>query len=320
MTSARPGLAYLLAPLVAALIAPPAAAQVDAFARPVALKNREAAAAPAQDRDVAAALAAPSVSAEGAVLWEPTGRRVLYGKEASVPRRMASTTKVMTVLLALEAGTLDDTVTVSSTADRTDDVAGAASLGLRAGERVPVSSLLAGLVLRSGNDAAIAVAEHVAGSQEAFVARMNARAAELGMEQTRFLNPTGLTDDVGHHASPLDLAVLAETAMRHREFARWAAARTMDVPGIGTLRNRNELLFDYPGLTGVKTGFTALAGQCLIASATRGGRTLYAVVLDSDDSFGDVAALLDHGFTDYRQALPLAAGAQAASFRWAGAV
>lgn len=276
-----------------------------------------AAPAAAQDPEAVALPQPPPVTAAGAVLWDPADRIVLHGKDATAPRRMASTTKVMTVLLALEAGTVADTVTVSATAAQADSRPGAAGLGLGPGDRIPMSSLLAGLLLRSGNDAAVAVAEHVAGSEAAFVARMNARATELGLQDTVFLNATGLTDDPGHRASPLDLAVLADTAMRDPQFARWAGAGTLRVPGFGLLRNRNELLFRYPGATGVKTGFTALAGQCLVASATRDGRTLYAVVLGSEDSFAEAGALLDHGFSSYRRAQPLVAGAEAARYRWA---
>ncbi|HWB72279.1 MAG TPA: hypothetical protein VG452_08670, partial [Egibacteraceae bacterium] len=275
--------------------------------------------AAAQDPEAVALPPPPPVTAAGAVLWDPADRAVLYGKDAAAPRRMASTTKVMTVLLALEAGTVTDTVTVSAAAAQADNRPGAAGLGLAPGDRIAMSSLLAGLLLRSGNDAAVAVAEHVAGSEAAFVAGMNARATELGLRDTVFLNATGLTDDPGHHASPLDLAVLADTAMRDPQFARWAGAQSLRVPGFGLLRNRNELLFRYPGATGVKTGFTALAGQCLIASATRDGRTLYAVVLGSEDSFAEAGALLDHGFSGYRRAQPLVAGAEAARYRWADA-
>ncbi len=244
------------------------------------------------------------VTAGGAVLWEPDSDTVLVDREARAGRPMASTTKVMTVLLALEAGAADDDVVVSPEAAEIGRVPGGATLGLSEGRMVPMRSLLAGLVLRSGNDAAVAVADHLAGGEDAFVAAMNERAAELGLEATTFLNSSGLIDDPAHEASPLDLARLASAAMAHEDFARWAGAAEATIDGLGTIVNRNELLGDYRGATGVKTGFTSLAGLCLIASATRGDRTLYAVVLDSEESFADAAALLDHGFDDYRPVDP----------------
>lgn len=259
------------------------------------------------------AAAVPDVSAGGAVLWDPADQRALYGKEEATGRPMASTTKIMTVLLALEADTLDDTVTVSASAASQ----GGASLGLVSGQRLPMRSLLAGLMLRSGNDAAQVVAEHVAGSESAFVALMNRRAEQLGLDATRFLNPTGLTDDPGHHASPLDLARLAEQAMADPDFAQWAGAARLTVPGLGTMDNRNELLTIYRGATGVKTGYTALSRFSLVGSATRDGRTLYTTVLGSEDNFADTVRLLDHGFDDFRRAEPAEPGPTVTRYRWA---
>lgn len=257
--------------------------------------------------------APPAVTAEGAVLWDPADEATLYGKSEATGRPMASTTKIMTVLLALEKADIDELVTVSPAAAGR----GGASLGLRAGQELPLGSLLAGLMLRSGNDGAAAVAEHVAGGAEGFVALMNARADELALSDTHFEDVSGLTSDPAHRASPLDLARLAEVAMAHPEFAAWAGAATLGVPGLGTMTNRNELLGAYPGATGVKTGFTSLAGQTLVASAARRGRTLYAVVLGSEDRASDAAALLDHGFEDFARPAPLAAGQPMGSYRWA---
>lgn len=262
------------------------------------------------------AAAPPEITAAGAVLWEPATGAWLFEREAAVGRPMASTTKIMTVMLALEAGVADEVVTVSNEAARVGARPGGASLGLRAGQEVPMTSLLAGLLQRSGNGAAVAVAEHVAGSEAAFVDRMNARADELGLVDTSFVNSSGLTDDVAHHASPRDLARLAEVAMADERFALWAGAATWEDPVFGSLTSRNELLGSFPGATGVKTGYTSLAGLCLVASATRDGRTLYAVVLNSEDSFGDAAALLAHGFEDHRVA-GIAADAPLGEFRWA---
>lgn len=259
--------------------------------------------------------APPSVTAEGAVLWDPADEATLYGKAEGVGRPMASTTKIMTVLLALERADIDDLVSVSAEAA----ARGGASLGLQPAQELPLGSLLAGLLLRSGNDGAAAVAEHVAGDVEAFVDLMNTRADELGLDDTHFVDVTGLTDDPDHRASPLDLARLADVAMARPEFAAWAGAAALRVPGLGAVTNRNELLGTYPGATGVKTGFTRLAGQTLVASAARRGRRLYAVVLGSEDRAADAAALLDHGFEDFRRPAPVAAGQRVATYRWADA-
>ncbi|HVL99621.1 MAG TPA: D-alanyl-D-alanine carboxypeptidase family protein [Egibacteraceae bacterium] len=257
----------------------------------------------------------PRVTAAGAVLWDPADQRVLYGRDETVSRPMASTTKIMTTLVALEAGAGDDELVVSPGAAAQQG----ASLGLAAGQRIPARSVLAGLMLRSGNDASQAIAEHVAGSEAAFVGRMNARAAELGLTGTQFLNASGLTDDPGHRATPLDLARLAEVAMAHPDIAAWAGAASLTVPGLPPMTNRNELIGTYPGATGVKTGFTNLSRYSLVGSATRDGRTFYAVVLRSEDSFGDTARLLDHGFGDFRRAEPVQAGAPVTVYRWADA-
>lgn len=260
----------------------------------------------------------PTVTASGAAIWDPADDELLFGREAEVGRPMASTTKIMTVLLALEDPDAGETLVVSANAAGQ----GEASLGLRAGQQLPLDAVLAGLMLRSGNDAAVAVAEHVAGGEAAFVELMNARARELGLTATAFVNPSGLTNDPGHHASPLDLARLAEAAMANAEFAGWAGAPRLNVPPFGPLDNRNLLLVRYEGATGVKTGNTRLAGWCLVASATRDGRTLFAVVLDSatsDASFDDVARLLDHGFTAFRRPQPVIERVPVMPYRWAGA-
>ena len=255
---------------------------------------------PAAGQTASDAVLGEDVTAAGAVLWDPLDGRVLWGRAPSTPRRMASTTKIMTALLAVEAGTLDDTVAVSATAAAADGEPGAATLGLRSGQRIGMRSLLTALMMRSGNDAAAAVAEHIAGSQDAFVAEMNARARELGLDGTQFLDTTGLSDSAAHHASPVDLARLAQTAMTVRGFAPLVGIYRADVPGFGMLTSRNLLLDRYRGATGVKTGYTALAGLCLVASATRGGRTYYTAVLDSDDAFTDTTVLLDHAFDAFR--------------------
>lgn len=268
---------------------------------------------------VAAAPVEPDVTATGAVLWDPVDGRVLFGKRARAALPMASTTKIMTVLLGLEAGAAQETLTVSAEAAAVDDAPGTATLGLQPGQQLPLAAVLEGVLLRSGNDAAVAIAEHVAGSEPAFVSRMNARAVELGLDATSFVNASGLTNDLAHHASPTDLARLAEVAMRNDDFRDWAASTSSTIPGIGTVLNRNELLAGYRGADGVKTGYTALAGLCLVASATRDGRQLFSVVLDSQASFSDAAALLNYGFTAFRRVQPLRRGAPVTRYHWADA-
>jgi len=261
---------------------------------------------------------APQLTAAGAVLWDPADDRVLAGEDAGAARPIASTTKIMTALLALEAGTLEDDVSVSPAAAAAGAAPGVATLGLAPGETVPMADLLAGLVLRSGNDAAVAVAEHVAGSEAAFVQRMNDRAAQLGLTATSFSDASGLSEAPPNRATPQDLARLAEVALADPAFAGWAAAPSAALPSLAPtpLVNRNELIGVYPGATGVKTGFTTLAGQCLVASAQRDGRTLVAVVLGSADRASDAAALLDHGFQDWRRATAADPAAPATRYAW----
>ncbi len=244
----------------------------------------------------------PTVTATGAVLFDPADGVLLAAVDPRTALPMASTTKIMTVMLALEAletGQVGPEVTVSTAAAATGQLPGVATLGLREGDVVPLLDLLAADLLQSGNDGAVAIAEHVAGSETGFVAMMNARAASLGLEDTGFVDASGLSDDPAHRATPLDLALLGQEAMTHPSFAAWAGSASLDVPPFGVLENRNELLTLYEGTTGIKTGFTSRAGLTLVASAEREGRTLYAVVLGSEDRVSDTIALFDHGFGDY---------------------
>lgn len=243
--------------------------------------------------DAPAAAGEPQVDAAGAILWDPSDQRMLWGLHPDEARPMASLTKMLTALVLVEdADDLDVTVTVSATAA---DV-GQASVGLREGQRVPLRSLVAGLMVESGNDAAVAVAEHVAGGEAAFVELMTERAVELGARTASFVNASGLTNDPAHHASPRDLAKIATAAMREPVIAEFAAVASATVEGLPPLTNRNELLGAYPGADGIKTGFTAAAGPSLAGSATRDGWPLIAVVLDSPERARDAAAVLDWGF------------------------
>ena len=206
----------------------------------------------------------------------------------------------MTALLVLEAGHLDDVVTIPEEAVFAPrDYGASSSLGLIEGERLTVRDLLYGMLLGSANDAAVALAIHEAGSTEAFVHRMNQRARELGMHATVFFSPNGL-DDRGH-ASARDLVTLTRAAYDTPGFATIVDTEVRRMPGPdGTQRsiqNRNVMLWLYPGAMGAKTGFTAGAGYCLDATAQRDGRRLVAIVLGApSDAFSDAAALLNYGF------------------------
>ena len=248
------------------------------------------------------------ISADSAVLIDWNTGRILYAKAANQPRPMASTTKIMTGLLVLEKGNLSDVVTVSRRAASTPG----SSMNIRGGEKLTLERLLYGVLMRSGNDASVAVAEHIAGTEAAFVAMMNARARTLGAYHTQFRNPHGLTAP-GHYSTAYDLALMARAALTNPNFANIVATReklfvTAEEQRQVTLRNTNRLLWSFEGADGVKTGTTSAAGKCLVASATRGDEKLIAVVLHSSDRYGDAAKLLTYGFDHYRVVQLAAAG------------
>lgn len=253
--------------------------------------------------------APPDVTASSWILFDDTYGKVLADHNADTPRPMASTTKIMTALLALERGNLDDPVLISQSAA---DV-GEAEIGLEAGEVWTLRQLLTAMLVRSANDAAEAVAEYIGGTQAHFVELMNQRARELGLRQTSFANPHGL-DAPGHFTTARELLELTLVAMQNPVFAELVHTRTAVLPPApdGTERvaqTTNELLGSYPGAFGVKTGFTNLAGLVLVAGAQRDGRRLYTVVMGSKDHFGDAAALLDYGFDQYEVVRAVSAGA-----------
>jgi D-alanyl-D-alanine carboxypeptidase (penicillin-binding protein 5/6) len=245
----------------------------------------------------------PAIRARLAVLEDMSTGQVLYGKHAADRHPIASLTKIMTAVLVLGRTHPHDRVTVSRTAALTPP----SDIGLKEGEQLTVHDLLEGLMLSSANDAAVALAEHVAGSARAFVATMNRRAAALGLRRTHFASPNGL-DDHGY-STARDLATLTAAAFGVPGFRRLVATKVADVEGppdkeARHLQNRNVLLWLYRGATGVKTGFTLGAGWCLVATAVRHGRRLVAVVLgDSSQSgsFSDAATLLNYGFAEFQE-------------------
>ncbi len=248
-----------------------------------------------------AGLVPTSVTAEAALLMEYETGRVLYEKNGEQKRPMASTTKIMTALLALEEGDLDDEVTVSPYAASKPG----STMKLKAGDVFSLEELLWGLLLFSGNDASVAIAEHIAGSEEAFVARMNRRAEEIGAVNTRFRNPHGLSAP-GHYSTAYDLALVTRYALRRPLFSLFVSTKRREVTGENRdqlkleLRNTNRLLWKYEPADGVKTGTTVTAGECLVASATRGKMRLIAVVLRSQDRWADAQRLLEYGFDRYQ--------------------
>lgn len=245
----------------------------------------------------------PAIRSRLAVLEDTRTGQDLYGKRSSDRHPIASLTKIMTALLVLGRTEPDELVTISRTAALTPP----SDIGLKEGERLTVHDLLEGLMLSSANDAAVALAEHVSGSSAAFVKLMNRRAAALGMRRTHFASPNGL-DDRGY-STARDLATLASVAMRTPAFRKLVATKMADVEGPPgkedrELQNRNVMLWLYRGATGVKTGFTFDAGWCLVATATRHGRHLVAVVLGAPTqgaSFSEAASLLNYGFAQFQE-------------------
>ena len=228
------------------------------------------------------------VSATAAVLMDADTGQILYDKAGTRQMRIASTTKIMTALVALEQGALDDTVTVGP-----QHMAEGSSMYLRTGETVRVEELLYGLLLCSGNDAALALTE-CAGGLEPFVARMNEKAAALGMVDTSFANPNGL-DAEGHYSTARDMAVLAAAAMEDPTFRRICSSKTAAV-GQRTMENHNRLLRQVEGCVGLKTGYTKAAGRTLVSCAERDGCRLVAVTLCDGDDWTDHAAMYEYGF------------------------
>ena len=253
---------------------------------------------------VSAAAVGPAVSCPSALLMEKQTGTVLFAQDEHTPREPASVTKIMTLLLVMEAidsGALsyDDVVTGSAHAAGM----GGSQIWLKENEQMTVRDLLKAVCIVSGNDAAVALAEHLAGSEDAFVERMNARAQELGMNDTHFVNCTGLPA-AGHLTSACDIALMSRELILHHPDIRQFTTVWMDSlrGGESMLVNTNKLIRFYDGATGLKTGSTGSAGYCLSATAEKNGMELIAVVLKgktSDERFSDAKSLLNYGFSTW---------------------
>lgn len=253
---------------------------------------------------VSAAAVGPAVSCPSALLMEKQTGTVLFAQDEHTPREPASVTKIMTLLLVMEAidsGALsyDDVVTGSAHAAGM----GGSQIWLKENEQMTVRDLLKAVCIVSGNDAAVALAEHLAGSEDAFVERMNARAQELGMNDTHFVNCTGLPAE-RHLTSAYDIALMSRELILHHPDTRQFTTVWMDSlrGGESMLVNTNKLIRFYDGATGLKTGSTGSAGYCLSATAEKNGMELIAVVLKgktSDERFSDAKSLLNYGFSTW---------------------
>ena len=242
----------------------------------------------------AEAVQAPDTSAAGVVLMDADSGRVLYARNEDDRRLIASITKLMTALVAMESGhALDEIVTVRP---EWTGIEGS-SLYLRVGEQLRLETLLYGMLLRSGNDAAEAVAGYCGGDVAAFVSAMNAKAGELGMENTCFANPSGLNAD-GHYSTARDMAILARACLENKTLKTIVSTQSIALEGRFFV-NHNKLLQQYEGCIGLKTGYTEKAGRTLVSAAQRNGMTLICVTLNAPDDWRDHTALFDYGFAQY---------------------
>ena len=238
----------------------------------------------------------PNMTATSAIVIEAKTGHIIYQRDANRKMFPASTTKMMTLITALENNKLDEIVTVSSNASGAEG----STCWLEVGEKIPLGDLLSGMMMISGNDAAIAIAEHVDGSVSKFAEHMTKRAKELGAKGTHFTNANGLPDE-NHYTTAYDLAILAAHGYSLDNFERIVSTKEQTFPWVHDdthlLRNENQMLWLYQGGNGVKTGYTDAAGRCLISASNRNGVQLIAVVLDSIYMWNDSIALLDYGFS-----------------------
>lgn len=245
--------------------------------------------------------ASVSVSARSAILMEQESGRVLFEKDAHKVSRIASITKIMTAILAIESGKLDEMVKVSDRAVRAEG----SSVYLKPGEKIRLEDLVYGLMLRSGNDAAVAIAEHVGGSVDGFVFMMNEKAQQIGMTDTHFANPHGLDDHENHVSTAYDMALLTRYAMNNEEYKKISGTKIHRAPNPTETwdrvwKNKNRLLTEkYKYSTGGKTGYTKRAKRTLVSTAKRGDFEMIAVTLNAPDDWNDHIQMFETAFSNY---------------------
>lgn len=243
----------------------------------------------------------PTINSRAAIVYERSSGKILYGKEENEKRKMASTTKIMTAIVVLENTNLDDIVTISSKAAGT----GGSRLGLHKDDKISIQDLLYGLLLCSGNDAAVALAEHVSGDLSNFANMMNSKATSLGLSSTHFVTPHGLDDD-NHYTTAYELALITNYALKNDVFANLVKTKTYTISINNhpkTLSNTNELLGNLDGVYGVKTGFTNGANRCLVTAVKRDNMDIICIVLGADtkkDRTKDSINLIYYSFNNFK--------------------
>ena len=249
------------------------------------------------------------VSAASAVLIEQKSGRILFEKDAHTKRRIASITKIMTAILAIESGKMNQYVRVSEQATRAEG----SSVYLKPGEKIKLKDLVYGLMLRSGNDTAVAIAEYVGGSVEGFAYLMNQKAREIGMYNTHFANPHGLDDHEDHYSTAYDMAILMRYAMENKTFQKISGTKVYRSPNPTedwdrVWKNKNRLLTKYKYATGGKTGYTKRAKRTLVTTATKGDMNLIAVTLNDSDDWNDHISMYENAFKGFDMAEVLTKG------------
>lgn len=244
----------------------------------------------------------PQINARAAIIYDRSTKQIIWGKNEMEKRAMASTTKIMTAIVVLENANLDDVVTISKKAAGT----GGSRLKIRAEDKITVRDLLYGLMLRSGNDAAVALAEHVGESVEGFAGLMNKKAEQIGLKNTHFVTPHGL-DDENHYTTAYELAILTDYALENSTFKKIVNTKSTQIrinENPMNIYNTNELLGVLPGVDGIKTGFTNNAGRCLVTSCTREKNQIITVVLGCDTKkqrTSDSTKLIEYAYKNYKR-------------------
>ena len=243
---------------------------------------------------------AVSTSAKRAILMDMDSKRIIYAKDIHTPQSVASISKIMTALLAIESKKLDDMVTVNDSIS----TAYGSAIYIKKGEKLTLRDLVYGLMLRSGNDAALSIADYVGGSVDEFVRLMNKKAKEIGMENTTFNNPSGLDEEKGNYSTAYDMAILTAYAMKYDEYQKIVGTKSYNLTtnkNTYVWKNKNKLLKIYKYTTGGKTGFTKKAKRTLVTTASNNNINLVAVTLNDGNDFKDHMNLFNYGFENYEK-------------------